>query len=136
MNKKADCDGTISQCRLWARGEPVLEAYHDDEWCRINYDDRFQFEMLCLEGASAGLSLKTIMHKREAYKTAFHSFEIELCTAMNDDELEALLFNPCLINKIFSVRKNAKAVDKIRAEFGSFDKYLWHFTNGKQISGG
>ena len=125
-------------CRAWSAGDPLLEAYHDEEWCRISHDDRHQFEMLCLEGASVGLSWKIIMHKRQAYKAAFHDFDIDAWAAMEDRELEALLLDDGLIrnrSKIFSVRKNAKAVQKIREEYGSFDAYLWSFTCGKQIDG-
>ena len=126
-------------CRGWYEGDPVMEAYHDYEWCKVNHDDCFQFEMLCLEGASVGLSWKTIMHKREAYRRAFHQFDIDACASMTDEELEGLLSDSGLVrnrNKIFSVRKNAQAVKKIQAEFGSLDAYLWSFTNGKQIDGG
>lgn len=94
--------------------------------------------MLCLEGASVGLSWSTIIHKREAYKAAFHGFDIDACASMGDEELESLLSNAEIIrnrNKIFSVRKNAQAVKKIQAEFGSFDAYLWGFTDGKVIVG-
>ena len=126
------------KCRTWYEGDPILEDYHDHEWCKINHDDRFQFEMLCLEGASVGLSWKTIMHKRKAYKDAFHNFDIDKCSAMSDEALEALMGNTGLIrnrNKIFSVRKNALVVKKLQEEFGSFDVYLWSFTDGKQIDG-
>lgn len=125
-------------CRAWCAGDHILEAYHDNEWCKINHDDRFQFEMLCLEGASVGLSWKLIMHKRQAYRDAFHDFDIDTCAAMTDGELEALLSGSRLVrnrSKIFSVRKNAQAVQRIREEYGSFDAYLWSFTGGKQIDG-
>ena len=125
-------------CRLWYEGDPILEAYHDHEWCKVNHEDQFQFEMLCLEGASVGLSWKTIMHKREAYRRAFHDFDIDRCAEMTDEELEALLKESNLIrnrNKIFSVRKNAQVVKQLQQEFGSFDAYLWSFTNGKVIDG-
>lgn len=125
-------------CRDWYEGDSVLEAYHDNEWCKINHDDRFQFEMLCLEGASVGLSWKTVMHKREAYKAAFHDFDIDACANMTDEELEANLSNAGLIrnrNKIFGVRRNASVVQKIREEYGSFDAYLWSFAKNKQIDG-
>ena len=128
----------MSLCRKWYEGDPILEDYHDHEWCHISHDDRFQFEMLCLEGASTGLSWKTIMHKREAYREAFHQFDIDACAAMTDEELESLLENPGLIRnrgKIYSVRENARAVLDIRKEYGSFDAYLWSFTGGKQIDG-
>lgn len=127
-----------NRCRSWYEGDPILEEYHDHEWCKVSHDDRYQFEMLCLEGASVGLSWKTIMHKREAYKDAFYNFDIEACAVMTDEELEMLLGNRGLIrnrSKIFSVRKNARVVKQIRVEFGSFDAYLWKFTDGKVIDG-
>ena len=127
-----------AECRKYYEGDPILEAYHDHEWCKPNHDDRFQFEMLCLEGASVGLSWKTIMHKREAYRSAFHNFDIDACAAMTDEELEGLMDNPGLVrnrNKIFSVRKNAGIVQQIQKEYGSLDAYLWGFTDGKVIDG-
>ena len=126
------------RCRTWYEGDKVLEEYHDNEWCKVSHDDDFQFEMLCLEGASVGLSWKTIMHKRENYRRAFHDFKIEACAAMTDEELEELMTDTGLIrnrNKILSVRKNARAVLKIQKEFGSFDAYLWSFTDGHIIDG-
>lgn len=128
----------MSECRNWYKGDPILLEYHDHEWCKISHDDDFQFEMLCLEGASVGLSWQIIMHKREAYRAAFHDFKIDACAAMTDEELEAQRSNPGIIrnrNKIYSVRKNAQAVQKIQKEFGSFDAYLWGFTDGKQLDG-
>ena len=128
----------MSECRNWYEGDPILEEYHDHEWCKISHDDDFQFEMLCLEGASVGLSWQIIMHKREAYRAAFHDFKIDACAEMTDEELEEQRSNPGIIrnrNKIYSVRKNAQVVKKIQEEFGSFDAYLWSFTNGQQIDG-
>ncbi len=127
-----------SLCRSWYEGDQALEEYHDHEWCKVSHDDRFQFEMLCLEGASVGLSWKTIMHKREAYRSAFHNFDIEACAEMTDEELGVLLDNTGLIrnrSKIYSVRKNARAVQKIQEEYGSFDAYLWQFTDGAVVDG-
>lgn len=128
----------MSKCRNWYEGDPVLEDYHDREWCKINHDDDFQFMMLCLEGASVGLSWATIMHKKPAYCAAFHDFKIDACAAMTDEELEAQRSNPGIIRnkgKIYSVRKNALIVQLIQKEFGSFDAYLWSFTDGRQIDG-
>ena len=128
----------MSECRNWCKGDPILEAYHDYEWCKVSHDDDFQFQMLCLEGASVGLSWRTIMHKGAAYLAAFHGFIIDECAAMSDEELEALRSNPGIIrnrSKIYSVRKNARIVQKIQKEFGSFDAYLWSFTGGRQIDG-
>lgn len=127
-----------NNCRGWYEGDSILEEYHDHEWCKENHDDRFQFEMLSLEGASVGLSWKTIMHKRDSYRRAFHNFDIDACAAMSDEELEGLMSDSGLIrnrNKIFSVRKNAQIVQAIQKEFGSFDAYIWSFTDGKRIDG-
>jgi DNA-3-methyladenine glycosylase I len=128
----------MSECRNWYQGDQLLEDYHDHEWCKINHDDDFQFMMLCLEGASVGLSWQIIMHKREAYRAAFHDFKIDSCASMTDEELETQRMNSGIIrnkNKIYSVRKNARVVQEIQREFGSFDAYLWSFTEGKQIDG-
>ena len=113
----------MSECRNWYNGDPILEEYHDHEWCKISHDDDFQFQMLCLEGASVGLSWQIIMHKRAAYLSAFHGFIIDECAAMTDAELETLRSNPGIIrnkNKIYSVRKNAQIVKKIQKEFGLY----------------
>lgn len=128
----------MNDCRKWCGSDPILIAYHDNEWCKVNHDDRFEFEMLCLEGASVGLSWKLIMHRREAYRLAFHDFDIDACASMTDEELEALLPDSGIIRhrgKIFSVRSNAQAVQRIQKEYGSFDAYLWSFTEGKSIEG-
>ena len=128
-----------SRCRAWAADDPLVVAYHDQEWCKISHDDRHQFEMLCLEGASVGLSWRTIINKRQAYREAFFDFEIDKCAALSDDYLESLLKNPGLIRnrgKIFSVRKNAVVVRQIIKKHGSFDSFLWSYTDGKQIVGG
>ena len=127
-----------NKCRLWFEGDIILEEYHDREWCKPNHEDRFQFEMLCLEGASVGLSWAVVIHKREAYRKAFHNFDIDICAAMTDEELGEILRDPGIIrnrNKILSVRKNANVVKAIREDYGSFDSYLWSFTDGKVIDG-
>ncbi len=127
-----------NKCRSWCQGDEILEIYHDFEWCKVSHDDDFLFEMLCLEGASVGLSWKTIMHKRENYRAAFHHFKIDKCAGMTDNDLEGLMSNTGLIrnrSKIFSVRKNAQVVKEIQKEYGTFDAYLWSFTKGQVIDG-
>lgn len=127
-----------SACRLWAIKDPLLRKYHDHEWCKISHDDRHIFEMLCLEGQSTGLSWRTIINKREAYKKAFYDFDIGICASLSDEYLEDLLNDTGLIrnrNKIFAVRKNAIVSKKIIAEYGSLDAYFWSYTDGKQIDG-
>ncbi|MBO7543938.1 DNA-3-methyladenine glycosylase I [bacterium] len=129
---------SVSRCWEIYEGDALLEEYHDSEWCRVSHDERYLFEMLCLEGASVGLSWRTIMHKREAYKKAYFDFDVARCAAMTDKELSYLLNDTGLIRnraKIFGVRKNAQVVLKIQEEYGSFDAYVWSFTKGKRIDG-
>lgn len=120
----------------WALGDPLLREYHDTEWGVPCHDDTKLFELLCLEGAQAGLSWLTILKRRSAYREAFRNFSIPDCAALTDDELEEICLHSSVIRnhrKIASIRKNASVVQAIQREFGSFDAYVWHFTEGKQI---
>ena len=124
-------------CRSWYVTDELL-AYHDHEWGYPVHDDRKLFEMLCLEGASVGLSWRTIWHKRKAYRRLFHNFDIEACATMTDAELEEALADPGIVRaraKVWAVRTNAQAVQAIQQEFGSLDAYLWGFVEGKQVLG-
>ena len=125
-----------NNCANWAKGDDDLVKYHNQEWCKESHDERYLFEMLCLEGASVGLSWKIIIKKRNAYKKAFHNFDIEKCSKLTDAELDDILQNFDIVknkSKVYSVRTNAIAFKQIEKEFGSFDKYIWSFPNGKQI---
>ena len=127
-----------SDCRLWAIKDPLLTEYHDHEWCRVSHDDRHIFEMLCLEGQSVGLSWRTIINKRQAYKDAFYNFDINACASLSDEYLVGLLDNTDLIRnkgKLFGVRKNARAVQNIIEQHGSFDAFVWEYTGGEQMVG-
>ncbi len=127
-----------SECRKWALQDPLLIEYHDHEWCRESHDDRHIFEMLCLEGQSTGLSWRTIINKRAAYKSAFRNFEIAECAALTDEYLDRLLEDPGLIrnrNKIYSIRNNAAAALRIIENYGSLDAFFWSYTEGRQIVG-
>lgn len=122
--------------RCFGDGKDFYEHYHDYEWGRPVHDDRLLFEMLCLEGAQAGLSWETILKRREGYKKAFHNFDPVKASQMKDEELTSLLDNPNIIRnrlKVFSVRKNALAFLNIQKEFGSFSSYLWGFVEDKPI---
>ena len=127
-----------SDCRLWALKDSLLMEYHDHEWCHISHDDRYIFEMLCLEGQSVGLSWRTIINKRQAYKDAFFDFNIDKCAELSDEYLNSQLENTQLIrnkSKIYSVRGNAIAAKKIIAQYGSLDSFVWKYTDGKQLTG-
>ncbi|WP_099221350.1 DNA-3-methyladenine glycosylase I [Listeria costaricensis] len=120
----------------WAENDAVMKDYHDKEWCVPSHDDRYIFEMLNLEGAQAGLSWRTILLKRAGYQKAFHHFEVDRCAVLSEEELTDIRENGEVIRnrlKIQAVRKNAKAAQKVMAEFGSLDAYFWHFTKGERI---
>jgi DNA-3-methyladenine glycosylase I len=124
------------RCRWAGGGDPLYEAYHDDEWGVPLHDDRALFELLCLEGAQAGLAWITILRKREGYRRAFRGFDVERCAALGDDELEALLADPGIVRnrlKVFAVRRNARAFLELQAEHGSFDAWLWGWVGGEPI---
>lgn len=125
-----------SDCRTWSLQDPMLIEYHDNEWCKESHDDRHIFEMLCLEGQSVGLSWRTIINKRQAYKEVFCDFDIEKCAALTDEYLDGLMQDERLIRnkaKIYSVRRNAIAAKKVIEEYGSLDAFFWSYTDGKQI---
>lgn len=120
----------------WASGSDIERDYHDAEWGVPLHDDQALFEFLCLEGAQAGLSWRTVLAKRDNYRRAFHDFDIARVAAMKDRELEKRLLDPGLIRnrlKITSTRGNAIAALKVIDEHGSLDGYLWSFVGGKPI---
>jgi DNA-3-methyladenine glycosylase I len=115
----------------WANiDDPAMQAYHDTEWGVPQHDDRALFELLTLEGAQAGLSWRTVLARRDAYRQAYHGFDIPRVAAMSDNELEALITGSGLIRnrqKILSVRSNARAALTAMERHGSLDHYLWSF---------
>ena len=123
----------------WATGRSVdllYRRYHDEEWGVPLHEDRRLFEFIVLEGAQAGLSWRTVLGKRDAYRLAFHDFDIAKVAAMSDAHLEELLLNPGLIRnrlKIFSARNNACAALKLIEEFGSLDAWLWSHVEGEPL---
>src|ERR1700754_827749 len=125
------------RCR-WASGltDPDYIKYHDEEWGRPVHDDRHLFEMLILEGAQAGLSWSTILHKRENYRKAFASFDPKKVARFDAKRRAALLKDPGIVRnrlKIESTVTNAQAFLAVQKEFGTFDSYLWAFGGGKPV---
>ena len=122
----------------WASGleDPEYIRYHDEEWGRPSHEDQHLFEMLILEGAQAGLSWSTILHKRANYRKAFSSFDPKK-VARFDAKRRAVLMNDAGIVrnrlKIESSVTNAQAFLQVQKEFGSFDRYLWDFVDGTPI---
>lgn len=131
-------DDRRTRC-TWATGRSVdllYRRYHDSEWGVPLHEDRRLFEFIVLEGAQAGLSWRTVLGKREAYRRAFYDFDITKVAAMTDARLEKLLLDPSLIRnrlKIYSARNNARAALKLIKEFGSMDAWLWSYVDGKPL---
>lgn len=115
---------------------PLMLRYHDEEWGVPLHDDRTLFEFLALEGAQAGLSWETILNKRENYRKAFHQFDPARIAKYSTSDVKRLLENPGIVRnrlKIQSTVANAKEFLRIRKEFGSFDKYVWRFVDGRPV---
>jgi DNA-3-methyladenine glycosylase I len=110
--------------------------YHDKEWGVPLHNDRKLFEFLILEGFQAGLSWRTILHKRENFRKAFENFDYNKVAKYNKRKIISLLKDTGIIRnklKIEGAITNAKAFLQVRKEFGTFDKYIWSFVDGKPI---
>jgi len=125
----------VSRCR-WCTSDKIYTEYHDKEWGVPLHDDTRLFEMLILEGAQAGLSWITILKRRDGYRKAFDQFNAEKIVQYKESKVQELMKDTGIIRnelKIRSVITNAKAFIQIQKEFGSFDNYLWQFTDYKTI---
>lgn len=124
------------RCSWASEVEPIYKDYHDQEWGRPIFDDQVLFEMLCLEGAQAGLSWITVLKKREHYRKVFDHFDTEKMAAYDQSKIDALLDDPGIIRNRLKVRafiENAKAYIKIRQSHSSFASYIWSFVDGVPI---
>jgi DNA-3-methyladenine glycosylase I len=120
----------------WAGNDPLMRRYHDEEWGVPVHDDRRLFEFLVLEGAQAGLSWSTILRKRESYRDAFLGFDPARVATLGARERSALMKNAGIVRnrlKIESTVTNAQVFLDVQREFGSFDRYVWRFVNGRPI---
>ena len=125
----------MNRCK-WAQSSLLMQEYHDNEWGTPVHDDRLLFEFLILEGAQAGLSWSTILNKRQGYKSAFDNFEVSKIAGYSEQKIVQILANPSIIRNKLKVNAaviNAREFIKIQSEFGSFDSYIWKFTDGKTI---
>lgn len=122
----------------WPKAELDIE-YHDREWGVPVHDDHLLFEFLILEGAQAGLSWSTILKKRESYREAFDGFDAKKIARYDEKKVAELMANAGIVRnrlKIAATIRNAEAFLKVQKEFGSFDKYIWQFVDGKPIVNG
>jgi DNA-3-methyladenine glycosylase I len=127
---------SLSRCP-WSEGvSPTYLEYHDREWGVPVHDDRTQFEFLILEGAQAGLSWSTILHRREGYRRAFAGFDPVKVARFTPARIEKLLRDPGIIRnrlKVAAAVHNARAFLELKDEFGSFDAYIWNFVDGRPV---
>ena len=133
--KKAAMDAVKPRC-AWPANDAQMLHYHDHEWGVPVHDDREHFEFLILEGAQAGLSWRTVLHKRAAYRKAFANFDPRRVARFGARQVQTLLENAGIIRnrlKIESAITNARAFLAIQKEFGSFDRYVWRFVGGRPI---
>lgn len=120
----------------WCGSDPLYVAYHDAEWGSPVHDETKHFEFLILETQQAGLSWRTILGKREAYRRAFLGFDAQKVASFGASEVDAMLLDAGLIRnrrKLEAAVTNARCFLEVAREFGSFDAYLWHFTGGRPV---
>lgn len=125
----------IQSC-TWPSGDALMIQYHDEEWGVPLYDDKKLFEFLVLDAFQAGLSWKTILHKRENFRKAFADFEVEKVAKFSEDDFNRLMVDTGIIRNKLKIRatiKNAILFLKVQSEFGSFSQYIWQFVGHKTL---
>lgn len=117
---------------LWAVGNALLEKYHDEEWGVPLHDEHRLFEMLVMESMSCGLSWLMMLERREVFRQCFAGFDPEHVSRFTEEDINRILNTKGMIRsprKVQAMVYNAKAFLQVAQEFGSFDLYIWHFTN-------
>jgi DNA-3-methyladenine glycosylase I len=134
LKARRHADGKL-RC-AWCSEDPLYVAYHDEEWGRPVHDDRHLFEMLCLEGAQAGLSWITVLRKRDGYRMAFDNFDPQRIARYDAAKRRRLLADPGIVRnklKVNAFIENARAFLAMRDSNLPFSDYLWHFTGGEVV---
>lgn len=122
----------------WPGNDALMIRYHDEEWGVPEHDDRKLFEFLVLDAFQAGLSWKTILHRRPAFRKAFADFDYKKVARFGEAQQEELMQDAGIIRNKLKIRgtiTNAQMLIRVQEEFGSFDKYIWQFTGGKTLNG-
>lgn len=120
----------------WMGDDPLMQRYHDKEWGTPLHDDIKWFEFIVLDSFQAGLSWRTVLYKRDAFRKVFYGFDPEKVSRMTAAAMEKARQNKAIIRnrlKIQATVKNAKAFLQIREREGSFDHFIWSFTNGRVV---
>lgn len=120
----------------WADSHPLMAEYYDNEWGSVSHDETYLFEMLVLEGMQAGLSWLTILKRREGMRQALHNFDYKIIAAYSDDDFNRLMHDDAMIKnklKINSIINNAQRFIEVQEAFGTFDQYIWSFTDFEPV---
>ena len=126
----------IIRCNWCNIDNPLYVKYHDKEWCHINLDDNYLFEMLLLESFQAGLSWECVLNKREDFRKAYDNFDLDKIYSYSDDKMNELLNNKDIIRNKLKIKasiSNARIFRNIIKEYGSFRAYLKTFTKEEII---
>ena len=129
----------MERCAWVPEADELYVAYHDEEWGVPERDDRALYELLTLEGAQAGLSWATILHKRENYRKAFAGFDPAVVAAFGPARVEELLQDAGIVRnrlKVESTVESARRVLEVQEELGSFSDLVWGFVDGEPLVGG
>jgi len=127
---------TVDRLRCFGDKDPLMARYHDEEWGVPEHDDKALFELIVLEGAQAGLSWRTILHRREGYRKAFRGFDPTVVAEYTPEKVDELLQDPGIIRnrrKGESAVRNAGTFLRVQEEYGSFDEYVWGFVGGRPV---
>ncbi len=120
----------------WPGNDTLMIAYHDEEWGVPVHDDRKHFEFLVLDAFQAGLTWRTILHKRENFRKAFDFFDPKKVARYDEAKFDLLMQNTGIVRNRMKIKasiQNARALLAVQKEFGSFDCYIWTFTGNKTI---
>jgi len=128
MNEMNNC--------TWPGSDELMLSYHNNEWGVPLHDDRKLFEFMVLDAFQAGLSWKIVLYKRENFRRAFDNFDVCKIAEYDEERIQLLMQDTSIVRNQAKIRAtvlNAKAFLRIQAEYGTFDKFIWKFTNGKSI---
>ena len=126
----------MTRCKWCNLKNKKYIEYHDNEWCKQNFDEKYLYEMLILESFQAGLSWECVLNKRDDFRIAFDNFDIEKICSYNEEKIQELLENKKIIRnklKIKATITNSKIFKAIQEEYGSFYNYLKTFTKDQTI---
>lgn len=126
----------MNRCKWVNMKNPIYIKYHDEEWCEPKHDDKELYELLILESFQAGLSWECVLNKREAFREAYDNFDIDRVIMYDESKYNELINNKDIIRNKLKIKasiNNTKIFKSIQKEYGSFDKYIWSFTNNKVL---